>query len=51
MIMHPELQDKLREQLDSVIGPNRPPVLDDRQSLPYFEAFILEVLRDFSTVP
>jgi cytochrome P450 len=51
MIVHPEKQAKLREQVDSVLGPSRTPVLEDRKNLPYVEAFILEVLRDFSPAP
>jgi cytochrome P450 len=51
MILYPDAQAKLREQVDSVLGSSRAPVLEDRKKLPYIEAFILESLREFTPAP
>ncbi|KAH9261746.1 hypothetical protein BASA81_000402 [Batrachochytrium salamandrivorans] len=45
MINNPEVQRKVHEELDRVVGPDRVPVLEDRENLPYFWAFIKEVMR------
>ncbi|XP_019614853.1 PREDICTED: steroid 17-alpha-hydroxylase/17,20 lyase-like [Branchiostoma belcheri] len=43
--VHPEIQTKVQEELDSALGPYRDASVLDRPSLPYTEATILEVLR------
>merc|ERR1719219_2595480 len=40
----PDVQRKLQKEIDTVIG-SRTPELEDRQSMPYTEAVIQEVLR------
>ena len=45
LIRYPEIQNKLHKELDTVIGRNELPTLDNRTSLPYTEAFIHELLR------
>uniref|UniRef100_A0A4W5RD00 Cytochrome P450, family 17, subfamily A, polypeptide 1 n=1 Tax=Hucho hucho TaxID=62062 RepID=A0A4W5RD00_9TELE len=45
LIHHPQVQKRIQEELDSVVGGDRPPQLSDRGSLPYLEATIREVLR------
>ena len=42
---HPEVQAKVHQELDEVIGRTRLPSLKDRKSLPYLEATLAEVLR------
>ncbi|CAH1243936.1 CYP1A1 [Branchiostoma lanceolatum] len=42
---HPEVQEKLAAELDSVVDRDRQPVLADRASLPYMDATINEILR------
>ncbi|KAN0070575.1 cytochrome P450 [Elaphomyces granulatus] len=44
-VLHPESAGKAREELDSVVGPNRLPSFDDISNLLYVNAFIKEVLR------
>jgi len=51
MITHPDVQRKAQEELDKVIGRNRLPNLDDRESLPYVSALIKEVLRFYPVAP
>lgn len=45
MQMYPEIQRKAQEELTRVVGRDRMPTVEDRQSLPYVNALILECLR------
>ena len=45
MMLHPAAQRKAQAEIDSVIGTDRLPTFDDRDSLPYVEALVKEVLR------
>lgn len=51
MVRNPEVQKKVQEELDHVIGRERMPELKDRENLPYTEATLAEVLRYSSPVP
>ncbi|XP_036700982.1 cytochrome P450 1A2 isoform X2 [Balaenoptera musculus] len=51
LVTNPEIQRKIQEELDTVIGRARRPRLSDRSQLPYLEAFILETFRHSSFVP
>ncbi|XP_070263639.1 cytochrome P450 1A2 isoform X2 [Myotis yumanensis] len=51
LVTNPEIQQKIQEELDTVIGRARYPRLSDRAQLPYMEAFILETFRHSSFVP
>ncbi|XP_019606592.2 cytochrome P450 1A2 [Rhinolophus sinicus] len=51
LVTNPEMQRKIQEELDTVIGRARQPRLSDRPQLPYLEAFILETFRHSSFVP
>ncbi|GJJ13548.1 hypothetical protein Clacol_007803 [Clathrus columnatus] len=44
LILYPETQKKLQEELDRVLG-DRLPNLEDRKDLPYLNAFLAEVMR------
>ncbi|CAL8111339.1 unnamed protein product [Orchesella dallaii] len=48
---HPGVQQKLIEEILSVVGKERQPSLSDRASLPYTEAVLMEVLRKSALVP
>ncbi|KAA0193375.1 Cytochrome P450 CYP3216A, partial [Hyalella azteca] len=48
-IKRPKVTQKLVEEIDSVIGSERKPCLNDRDNMPYMGAFINEVMR-FSTI-
>uniref|UniRef100_A0AAQ5X4C5 Cytochrome P450, family 1, subfamily C, polypeptide 2 n=1 Tax=Amphiprion ocellaris TaxID=80972 RepID=A0AAQ5X4C5_AMPOC len=48
---HPEIQTKLHEVIDKVVGRNRLPSIEDRVHMVYLDAFIYEVMRFTSFVP
>lgn len=43
--MYPDAQKKAQAEIDSVIGPDRIPSYEDKESLPYVDALTSEVLR------
>ncbi|NXA70363.1 CP1A5 protein, partial [Mohoua ochrocephala] len=51
LVRYPDIQRKIQEELDQTIGRERRPRLSDRGTLPYTEAFILEMFRHSSFVP
>ncbi|NXK37344.1 CP1A5 protein, partial [Piprites chloris] len=51
LVMYPDMQKRIQKELDQTIGQERRPRLSDRGTLPYTEAFILEVFRHSSFLP
>ncbi|KAI9453719.1 cytochrome P450 [Lactarius psammicola] len=51
MTMHPESQRKCQAELDEVVGNDRLPTFEDRDSLPYLFATLKESLRWGSATP
>ena len=51
MVVNPEVQKKAQAQIDTVVGGNRLPMIEDRASLPYIDAVLRETLRYSSVVP
>nr|BED43018.1 cytochrome P450 monooxygenase [Trametes versicolor] len=51
MVTHPGVQRKAQQELDAVVGSNRLPEFSDRDSLPYINAVVKEVIRWHSVVP
>ncbi|KAG1781057.1 cytochrome P450 [Suillus placidus] len=45
MTLFPDVQKKAQAEIDAVVGPDRLPSFADRDSLPYIEALVKEVLR------
>ncbi len=45
MILHPDIQTKVQEELDNVTGKSRMITLNDKPEIPYTEAVIHEVMR------
>lgn len=45
MVAYPDVQAKAHMELDRVIGRDRLPSFDDRESLPYIDALIKELSR------
>ncbi|KAI6035508.1 cytochrome P450 [Pisolithus orientalis] len=51
MTLYPEAQKKAQAEIDAVVGSDRLPTFADRESLPYAEALVKEVLRWCPVVP
>jgi cytochrome P450 family 2 subfamily U polypeptide 1 len=51
MLNYPDVQTRIQNEIDSVIGRGRAPCLKDRSEMPYTEAVMLEVNRFFSILP
>ncbi|XP_063959817.1 cytochrome P450 2J4-like [Lytechinus pictus] len=45
MMVHPDIQSRVQDEIDHVIERNRLPKLDDRQNLPYTNAVLMEIQR------
>ncbi|KAJ8297844.1 hypothetical protein KUTeg_024375 [Tegillarca granosa] len=48
---YPEVQEKMRIEIEEVVGNSRFPTMDDRSQLPYCEATITEILRCANIAP
>ena len=51
MTLHPEVQAKAQAEITRVVGSDRLPTYNDRDSLPYIEAVYKELLRWHPIVP
>ena len=51
MLLFPEVQAKAQKEIDSVIGSDRLPGFEDRESLPYLNAVVKETLRWWPIAP
>ncbi|NWS61637.1 CP1A5 protein, partial [Chunga burmeisteri] len=51
LVTYPKIQKRIHEELDQTIGRERRPRLSDQGTLPYTEAFILEMFRHTSFLP
>ena len=45
MVVHPEVQRKIQQQLDDALGMQRLPAFSDRGKLPFIDCVVLECLR------
>ena len=50
MLLFPDVQKKAQAEIDSVVGSDRLPSLQDREYLPYTNAVVKEILRWNKTV-
>ncbi len=51
MVLNPDVQARGQAEIDSVLGTERLPTAADRESLPYVNAIVKEVLRWNPAVP
>ncbi|XP_007523529.2 cytochrome P450 2D17-like [Erinaceus europaeus] len=51
MILHPDMQRRVQQEIDEVIGQSRPPEMADQAHMPYTMAVIHEVQRFGDIVP
>ncbi|CAH2300797.1 cytochrome P450 2U1 [Pelobates cultripes] len=51
MCLHTDIQKKVQDEIDTVIGRDRPPSLTDKTHMPFTEATIMEVQRMTTVVP
>ncbi|GKU05619.1 unnamed protein product [Fusarium langsethiae] len=51
MLLFPDVQRKAQQEIDSVVGTDRLPHFEDRDSLPYVDALIKETLRWIPVTP
>ena len=45
MIAHPKIQERAQQEIDDVVGRERPPTYADMPHLPYVSAMARETLR------
>ncbi|OAX31349.1 cytochrome P450, partial [Rhizopogon vinicolor AM-OR11-026] len=51
MTLHPDVQEKAHDLIESVVGTKRLPTFEDRPSLPYIDAILRECLRWHPMLP
>lgn len=45
MVMHPDVQRRAQAEIDSVVGKDRLPTIEDKEDLPYIRSIVAEIFR------
>ncbi|XP_072015657.1 cytochrome P450 2G1-like [Amphiura filiformis] len=51
LVRYPKVQDRIHREIDTIVGRNRLPTLNDKPNLPYSQAVLAELHRIISLVP
>uniref|UniRef100_A0A3Q1CNL3 Cytochrome P450, family 2, subfamily Y, polypeptide 3 n=1 Tax=Amphiprion ocellaris TaxID=80972 RepID=A0A3Q1CNL3_AMPOC len=51
LIKYPKIQETMQQEIDTVVGRNRCPYMEDRKSLPFTDAVIHEIQRCMDIIP
>ncbi|KAI1702851.1 cytochrome p450 domain-containing protein [Ditylenchus destructor] len=51
MVKYPEIQNKARQEIDTIVGRDRYPIMQDKLLMPYVSAIVLEIQRYANIVP
>jgi cytochrome P450 len=51
MVLYPNVQVRARAEIDQTVRHDKMPCLNDRESLPYLDAILCEVMRWYPVAP